>query len=105
MLPSSSTAVMVTLKDVAIVGVEVAGTTEKEPAPAPSAGVLVEVTVVVVVPDGTVPGPDVVMVDGTEAVVASGVVVVDPVVWSSLPPRAHRPRAGRKHRTCLTNRR
>ncbi len=57
MLPSSSTAVMVTLKDVPTVGVEVAGTTEKEPAPTPSAGVVVEVTVVVVVPAETVPGP------------------------------------------------
>ncbi len=78
-MPSSSTAVMVTLKEVPTVGVEVAGTTEKEPAPAPSAGVVVEVTVVVVVPARTVPGPDVVVVDGTKVVVGDAV-VVDPVV-------------------------
>ncbi len=73
-LPASSTAVMVTLKEVPTVGAQVAGTTEKEPAPAPAA-VVEEATVVVVVPE-----PDVVGVDGTEVVTGKVVVVVDPVV-------------------------
>ncbi len=70
---------MFTPNEVPTVGVEVAGTTEKEPATEPSAGVVVEVTIVVVVAPGTVPeADDVVVVDGTEVVV--GDVVVDPVV-------------------------
>ena len=80
MSASWSKAVRVRLKAVPAVGVEVAGTTEKEPAAGSLAGVVVEVVVVVVVPGGAVAGTDVVVLGGTDVVVTEVVVVVPLVV-------------------------